>query len=71
MNEIFTDVQHVYYFHVLISVLTASKSNTVTTEGVVKKKKPTNLMSARTKKKQLSKTLTEHLTLTFHKIVTG
>ena len=37
------------YFHVLISVLTASKSRTVTTEGVAKKKEPTNLMPAEPK----------------------
>ena len=35
--------------HVLISVLTASKSRTVTTEGVAKKKEPTNLMPAEPK----------------------
>ena len=40
------------------------------TKEVVKKKESTNLMSAKAKK-SLSKTLTEHLTLTFHKLFTG
>ena len=58
------------YFRVLIPVLTATKSNTVTTIAVAKKKEPTNLIAAEPKK-SLSKTLTKHLTLTFHKLFTG
>ena len=37
----------------------------VTTKSMAKKKEPINLMLAEPKK-ALSKTLTEHLTLTFH-----
>ena len=61
MNEIYTDVQHGQHFHVLISVLTASQSNAVTTKGVVKKEEPTNLMPARA-----TKILVQNINRTFN-----
>ena len=54
-----------------VQFLTASKSNTVTTKGVSKKKEPTNLMPARAKKvliKNINETFKTNFSQTFYRL---